>query len=630
VVVTATRGSVISEQEAGHTTVIDERQIRESGARSLAEILENQAAVRIASTTGDRSRGVISLRGFGENANARTLILIDGRPMNRPDMEGVNLQEIPLARIARVEVLRGSQTARFGDNAVGGVVNIVTTRGQEQVASRLETALGSNDWTMGRFNHSAAAGALRFTVDGEANFDGGWRDNSQSESRMLQFGLSRSWNEKVHIHSSFSLGEQEGRFPGPLSTQQFRNNPQQSIYSGIFAEQYGSQQTSYRADVSLQLDDTMLGQIEIPVSWNRRDLSWNMGPGSHADNLLDSIAVTPTVRQNGGRWTTEQGVDLRADFMDVTLFRDFARQRPRSNAELERTTLSVFASLDGQVREHWNMQMAARAGWTDVAAKLRDVRRPSDPLLNFDQSQNETNAAFQWGVRWQPEADIAAWLRYDWLYRLPSMDEIAAYQGFPLSQPFNAQLEAETGHNIELGGEWTAAPWRLRANAFAQFLDGEILYDFTKNLNVNFANTRRLGGELEARYDWEKCSLSMNYSAVDARFTNGAYAGNQVPLVPSQMVTSAWEYRPQEAFLLRVEHQWQGSSPEGNDFSGQQGDLPAFQVTNLTFRHQLATGFAWYLRVNNLWDHHYATLKYNGVWFPAAGRQFQVGMQYEF
>jgi iron complex outermembrane receptor protein len=355
-----------------------------------------------------------------------------------------------------------------------------------------------------------------------------------------------------------------------------------------------------------------------------------MGPGAHADNVLDTMAVTPTVRQHRGKWTTEQGLDLRADFMDVTLFRDFARQRPRSNAELERTTLSAFASVDGQVREQWNMQIAARAAWTDVAAKLRDVRRPSEPLLNFDQSQNEANAAFQWGVRWQPEATTAAWFRYDWLYRLPSMDEIAAYQGFPLSQPFNDQLEAETGHNIELGGEWNPAAWKLRANAFSQFLDGEILYDFSKNLNVNFADTRRLGGELEARHDWERCSFSLNYSVVDARFTKGTYAGNQIPLVPSQMVTSAWEYRPQQAFLLRVEHQWQGSSPEGNDFSGEQQRLPAFQVTNLTFRHQPSPSFAWYLRVNNLWDHHYASLKYSGVWFPAAGRQFQLGMQYEF
>jgi outer membrane receptor protein involved in Fe transport len=96
------------------------------------------------------------------------------------------------------------------------------------------------------------------------------------------------------------------------------------------------------------------------------------------------------------------------------------------------------------------------------------------------------------------------------------------------------------------------------------------------------------------------------------------------------MVTSAWEYRPQQAFLLRVEHQWQSSSPEGNDFSGEQERLPAFQVTNLTFRHQPSPSFAWYVRVNNLWDHHYASLKYSGVWFPAAGRQFQLGMQYEF
>ncbi|NJM37693.1 MAG: Plug domain-containing protein [Akkermansiaceae bacterium] len=118
--------SVIPNYFPGNASVISEEEITKSGAKSLADLLNNQGGVRITSFSGNASGGSVSLRGFGENSSSRVLILVDGRAVNRPDIASVSLQEVPLSRIDRVEILRGSQTARFGDNAVGGVVNIIT------------------------------------------------------------------------------------------------------------------------------------------------------------------------------------------------------------------------------------------------------------------------------------------------------------------------------------------------------------------------------------------------------------------------------------------------------------------------------------------------------------------------
>lgn len=620
----------MNENFAGNTMTINEESIRRSGVRSLVELLESQAAVRITSTTGDRARGGIALRGFGENASSRTLILLDGRPLNRPDMAAINLQEIPLARVARVEILRGSQTARFGDNAVGGVINIVTQQGQEKPWTRMETSVGSNDWWMGRWNHASSHFGTQFTLDGEVSSDGGWRENSQSESRTNSLGISGKIFDQVRVDSSFSYSEQEGRFPGPLTTQQFYENPRQSIYRGNFPEQYGSEQVSYRADFVAKIDDTVLGNMEVPLSWNRRNLYWNMGPGAHANTFLDSISFTPLFRQTREKWSSEQGLDLRFDRLDVDLFRDFARRMPRSEASLERLTVAPFTSLDVEVGNELHWQSSARAAWTAVDAGLRDIRRPNDPLLNFDRRQSESNAALQSGFRWQPDQQRAFWLRYDMLYRLPSMDEMAAYQGFPLSQPFNDQLEAEKGHNWECGAELRNDSFSVKANAYAQFLDGEILYDFVNNLNVNFADTSRLGGEVEVKWESTYFTAEMIYQVIDARFSDGAYSNKSVPLVPRQALTSSLELRPSSRCSLRIEHLWQSAAPEGNDFANAQSELPAYQIMNLTFRHQATDELSWYFRVVNLWEENYATLKYSGVWFPAAGRQFQIGMQYEF
>jgi iron complex outermembrane recepter protein len=107
-VVEASRGSILPSHFAGDTTVIDERTITQAAARSLVDLLATQGGPRLTYLTGNSADGELLLRGFGENSSSRVLILVDGRPVNRPDMSAVSLPEVPLSRIKRVEILRGS------------------------------------------------------------------------------------------------------------------------------------------------------------------------------------------------------------------------------------------------------------------------------------------------------------------------------------------------------------------------------------------------------------------------------------------------------------------------------------------------------------------------------------------
>lgn len=629
-VVTARRGSILPEHFSGNATVIEEKQVRESGSRSVGELLQSQAGLRITSSSGDVSRGSVSLRGFGENASSRTLILIDGKPINRPDMAAANLQEIPIARVARVEILRGSQTARFGDQAVGGVINIVTKQPTDGKSLQLETAFGSERTRITRLSHAQDKDGQKLTIDAEFNRTDGWRENSMSESDSLSTAWSRQPSPDLRLNGAVSWGRQQGRFPGPLSTSQYLANPRQSIYTGNSPEQYGSSQTTVRADLGAELDTAHLGTAALPVSWQSRDLAWNMGPGQHADNALHTLTLTPSLQQLEGDWKLQQGIDLRSDWLDVTNYREMARLRPSAFSYLQRQVWGAYALADWNPLPDWHFNAAARAAWSDLNAKSRNVKSPNNPKLNFSRSGSEENAAAQLGVRWEPSTAWAAWLRYDRLYRLPSVDEIAAYQGFPLAEPFNDQLAAETGHNLELGAEWTTGPWLLRANGFAQQLNGEIAYDYTRNLNVNLTDTTRVGGELEAGYQGEGWSASVRYSGVDARFADGPYDGNRISLVPEHQLCSTLGFQLHERVDLQVEHQWQSECIEGNDFSNSQPGLPSFSVMNVMLTYRPAERVSCYFRVTNLWDEHYATLKYSGVWYPAAGRQFLLGVRYDF
>ena len=72
-----------------------------------------------------------------------------------------------------------------------------------------------------------------------------------------------------------------------------------------------------------------------------------------------------------------------------------------------------------------------------------------------------------------------------------------------------------------------------------------------------------------------------------------------------------------------------GDAFEGNDFQNLREKLPSYGVTHLLLRYEPKPGLSFYCRINNLLDEHYATVKYSGVWYPAAGRQLLIGVRRE-
>jgi len=107
-------------------TVIDQKTIEESNAGSVAELLRGQAGVHVSDIFGDGSQATIDLRGFGPTAGSNTLVLIDGRKLNNSaDGASPDLSLIDIDDIAQIEILQGSSGVLYGNQAVGGVVNII-------------------------------------------------------------------------------------------------------------------------------------------------------------------------------------------------------------------------------------------------------------------------------------------------------------------------------------------------------------------------------------------------------------------------------------------------------------------------------------------------------------------------
>jgi iron complex outermembrane receptor protein len=129
-------GSRIQRQDmetASPVTVIDAAAIRMEGFTSVDQLLQAQtsmAGAAVGSTTNNGADGVaqVDLRGMGSQ---RTLVLLNGRRMVNSGSgadSAVDLNSIPVAMIARVEILKDGASAVYGSDAIAGVVNIITKK----------------------------------------------------------------------------------------------------------------------------------------------------------------------------------------------------------------------------------------------------------------------------------------------------------------------------------------------------------------------------------------------------------------------------------------------------------------------------------------------------------------------
>ncbi|MCH7866910.1 MAG: TonB-dependent receptor [Myxococcales bacterium] len=111
--------------------------------RTIPELLRLVPGVQVAQLSS--SQYAISVRGFNGNFSDKLLVLIDGRSVYTPLFAGVfwDVQDLPLANIDRIEVIRGQGGTVWGANAVNGVINIVTKSAADTPGWHVETGVGS-------------------------------------------------------------------------------------------------------------------------------------------------------------------------------------------------------------------------------------------------------------------------------------------------------------------------------------------------------------------------------------------------------------------------------------------------------------------------------------------------------
>ena len=142
IVVTATRGEESLSRTGSAISVVPQAEIATTNPLSLVDALRGVPGLDVSETGGPGATTSVRLRG----ANAgQTLVLIDGVRVNDPAAASgdYDFSMVPVGAIERIEVLRGPQSALYGSDAIGGVVNIITRKGGGPAQFNLRTEAGS-------------------------------------------------------------------------------------------------------------------------------------------------------------------------------------------------------------------------------------------------------------------------------------------------------------------------------------------------------------------------------------------------------------------------------------------------------------------------------------------------------
>ncbi|HOI44615.1 MAG TPA: TonB-dependent receptor [Candidatus Aminicenantes bacterium] len=163
VVVTAARIETPAREVATSVTVISRSDLEAAQKTTVLEALKDLMGGSVVQSGGLGSAASLMLRGANSE---HTLVLLDGVELNDPitPSRSYDLAHLDLDQVERIEVLRGPQSTLFGSDALGGVVNIITRKGEGRPKASLSLSSGSMNTSTGRLGVAGSSGRASYSL----------------------------------------------------------------------------------------------------------------------------------------------------------------------------------------------------------------------------------------------------------------------------------------------------------------------------------------------------------------------------------------------------------------------------------------------------------------------------------
>jgi iron complex outermembrane receptor protein len=614
VMVTTQRFTTPIDSAAVITTVIDADQIEKSASNNLASLLESEAGIHVTDLFGiSGSQSSVDMGGFGASGNLNTLMLLNGRRLNDVDLSGANLAAIPLESIERIEIVQGTSAVLFGDNAVGGVINIVTKNGFNQQQSQLKLQQGSYRTLETTFNSQGSFDNKSYSVILNNSASNGYRDNSSFENSRIAAELAfdqGSWLFGTRIFGS----KEDLQLPGALNEPDYERDPTmagagklESSKENRYAVEAFAKGNHYAAEIALS---------------DKHQEAFFYGKTS-AD--LTTVSLTPRYSRHLNLQDIIAGLDLyRSDLESEALF-DAAKNQGAATRE----SYAIYATDTFSFNKQTQLELGARYQQVNLDITNKNL------LAHTEESNDSKDGLTAWDISVSHKHRYGArnYLRLASSFRFPVLDEVWDYYSGTI-----ALLEPQTSRHFEIGSDYPINDSvTLKANFFRIKIKNEISYDAAQYANVNLESTQHDGVNLNVRWQaGQFYTLSTAYGYRNATFTFGANSGKQIPLIPHHKLSLNNQFDLKYGGILNLNVIYTGERYFGDDNANQGKQLPAYTKVDLGYIHNFGI---WKARLSifnvtneKAADHgyygSYATNPY--FYYPLPERSIVVGLEGNF
>ena len=532
VVVTGVAAPVRVQDALSLYRVIDEKQFKAQGAVTLAEALTTQLGLQL-SNDGILGSSV-QVQGLGAD---KVKILIDGLPVNGRENGAVDLGQLNLARVARIEVVQGPMSVKYGSDALGGVINLITKR---ETGPRVQ--LRSFVESVSRYNADATVSwSLKdrhaFEVTAGRNFFGGWgeADTGKLQRRLLYKPKTQYFGTAAYNYtapSGFKLSAASDFFKEKITDRG-------SAYIDPYRA-YGLDQRFFvtRSMNRLQLEGPA-GKKGLWSLSNSYNIYYRIRESVEKD--LETLQETPLQAAGAQDTSRFDELNLRSNYArTLGAFKldggyDIAYQTGRSgkfdsSSETAHYTQGDFALYANAGWSFWKERVTLQAGLR--AAVNTQYNAPLVPAFNLLLKPKENvqiRASFAEGFRAPTLKEL----------HLRFIDQNHEIIGNP-----NLRAERSRNYQLSVSGQKTVAQTvRMRGTVSGYFndvRDGITLANPTadpaslKRIYSNLAQQQTAIGQVQVQGDYKAAQLIAGGGLTRIVGQEGAYEGFTVPEVTGQ------------------------------------------------------------------------------------------------
>jgi iron complex outermembrane receptor protein len=643
-VVTATRDKQEIRKAPANVSVITAEEISKSGATTVVEVLDKLESIQFRTSSGNSSQAYIDMRGFGgENPFGKTLVMLDGRRLNRTDMSSINWMQMPVNNIERIEIVRGPGSVLYGDAAIGGVINIITKKGKGEPKFNASLLAGSYGLNNERASVTGATNKWTYALTGENNYNSGYRDRSKYSAQSGGFDLGYTANDLLSVSLGVSFNKTDYQMPGALTKIQMEHDRQQ--YQPGHSDDDGSDKYT-NVNLGIKSFWGAWGQMEINFLYGKKDLQGNMASWSlYTDTMADTYGITPKYILDkeifGFHNKMIVGVDYYNEPYKKNLYSDRDRTVHSGTADLTRESMGYYIRDEFSLLKNLILSAGYRFEQTSIKGSYIDSNTPSNSFT--DNKINFNDEAYEAGLTWLLGKKSKVFAKYATVYRIPFLDEVATFSGYQGKYTFNTGLEKEKGINMEAGTEfYPLENLKIGLTIFRIDMKDEILYVYDPITglgdNVNADPTRHDGVEVSLSYLWPKyLKVFGNYTYHKATYEDGLYNKKEMWLVPNHMANAGVEIYLPYNITLRPEIQYVSDCFLSGDYLNTAEKLEAHTLLNFYAYYKPTIGklsLTAFLGVDNIADVKYSSFGsdygYGSSYYPMPGITFKGGLSFEF